>query len=208
MKPGAPKPPSAKPGKVLRKRAALGPVAKIGLLVVVVAIGIGGYFSFRIFFPEETPNVKLKLLNARAGDAKKLDPSKTASNQAPDLPAKVEIPAAVDDDVTPTPTPTLVPSGPNQIVMGNSNISSDVKVGNTPIDAAPAASAAFRSFVASATIGGVFQGSPARALINGTIVREGQVIDGALGIAFERIDSPKKIIYFKDYTGAEVSKNY
>ena len=31
-------------------------------------------------------------------------------------------------------------------------------------------------------------------------------MDSALGIAFERIDADKKMIYFKDDTGAEVSK--
>jgi len=209
VKPGTSRPPMGKPGKVLRRRAALSPIAKVGLLVVVLGIGIGGYFSFRIFFPEESPDVKIKLLSVRAVDLKKLaaDASSKSSSQT-NQPVKVEIPPSVDDDVTPTPTPTPVPSGPNQIVMGNSNISSDVKVGNTPIDAAPAASAAFRNYVANATIGGVFQGSPARALINGTIAREGQVIDGPLGIAFERIDARQRIIFFKDYTGAEVSKNY
>lgn len=207
---GGSRPPSGKPGKVLRRRAALGPIAKVGLLVVVLGIGIGGYFSFRIFFPEETPDVKIKLLSVKPGDGKKpLDASsKSPSGLPANQPVKVEVPAIVDDDVTPTPTPTPVPSGPNQIVMGDSSITSDVKVGNTPLDAAPAASAAFRNYVANANIGGVYQGSPSRALINGTIVREGQVIDGALGIAFERIDARRKIIFFKDYTGAEVSKNY
>jgi hypothetical protein len=204
VKPGT-KPPMGKPGKVLRRRAALSPIAKVGLLVVVLGIGIGGYFSFRIFFPEETPNVKIKLLSVRKPPT---DASSKASSQPTDQTVKVEVPASVDEDVTPTPTPTRVPSGPNQIVMGNSDITSDVKVGNTPIDAAPAASAAFRNYVANAIIGGVFQGSPARALINGTIAREGQVIDGPLGIAFERIDARQRTIFFKDYTGAEVSKNY
>jgi hypothetical protein len=62
--------------------------------------------------------------------------------------------------------------------------------------------------VASALVTGVFQGSPSRAMINGTVVREGQVVNSALGVVFERIDAPRKMIYFKDYTGAEVSKNY
>jgi hypothetical protein len=92
--------------------------------------------------------------------------------------------------------------------MAQSQLTSDVKVNSTRIEAAPAASAEFRTFVASASIGGVFQGTPSRALINGVIVREGQVVSGALGIAFERIDADKKVIFFKDSTGAEVSKEY
>ena len=93
-------------------------------------------------------------------------------------------------------------------VLEKSQLATDVKVNNTRLDAAPAASADFRAFVANASIGGVFQGTPARALVNGVIVREGQVVSGALGIAFERIDAFKKVIYFKDSTGAEVSKSY
>ena len=34
------------------------------------------------------------------------------------------------------------------------------------------------------------------------------MVDSELGIAFDRIDADKKVIYFKDATGAEVSKNY
>jgi hypothetical protein len=92
--------------------------------------------------------------------------------------------------------------------MVQSNLTSDVKVNSTRIEAAPAASAAFRTYVASANIGGVFQGTPSRALINGTIWREGQMVESVLQITFDRIDSVNKVIYFKDSTGAEVSKSY
>ena len=44
--------------------------------------------------------------------------------------------------------------------MVQTNITSDVKVNSTHLDKAPAAElAAFRTFVANATIGGVFQGN-------------------------------------------------
>jgi hypothetical protein len=203
------KPVTAKPGKtaaVLRKRAALGPMAKAGLVVVVLAIGVGGYFSYRIFFPEPSPTLRIKPI--RPGDAKKAGTDLPKATPTPEAPVPlIEVPSTIQDQTAPTPTPVPL-GGPNEKVMGNSSISSDVKVGNMPIDATPAASAAFRAWVANATIGGVYQGTPAKALIDGTIVREGQVIDSALGIAFERIDARRKVIFFKDYTGAEVSKNY
>ena len=209
----------AKPGKpaaVLRKRPALGRMAEAGLVVVVIAIAVGVFYSYRIFFPSESPDLKIKipavlkpstLSKAAAAPGQLLEKGQSAiAAQRAQQQAKVDA-AASGEESAPTPVPTLALTA-NQAVMGESSISKDVRVNNTPINAAAAASAAFRAFVANATVGGVFQGVPSRALINGTIVREGQTVDGSLGIAFERVDSEKKVIYFKDYTGAEVSKNY
>jgi hypothetical protein len=214
------KPPVVKPAKagklasVLRKRAALGPVAKAGIAVVIVAFVVAGIFFYRIFFPAPTKEVPVKLqivvrptpvkVDAEAAaakaaaDAAKLAQEAAAKRKADQAKADAEAAAAN----APTPTPAT------ESVMAMSSLTSDVKVNNTHLDAAPAASPAFRAFVAGASIGGVFQGRPARALVNGTIVREGQVVEGALGISFDRIDSAQKIIYFKDATGAEVSKSY
>jgi hypothetical protein len=130
------------------------------------------------------------------------DATKLADAVAAKRAEQAKADAAAQGQDVPTPTPATVS------VMEQSSLTSDVKVNNTHVDAAPEASAAFRTFVAGASIGGVFQGTPSRALINGTIVREGQVIESSLGIAFDRIDSVNKVIYFKDSTGAVVSKNY
>ncbi|HXQ81716.1 MAG TPA: hypothetical protein VN775_10405 [Opitutaceae bacterium] len=208
--------PVVKPGKtaaVLRKRPALSPVAKVGLTVVVIALAVGAFYSYRIFFPAPSQEMKIKLpavakpiapadLKQSAQDA--LSKANKGQNATAGQ-SKADASVSSQQVATPTPIPT---SGAVESVMGESNISKDVRVSSTPIDAELAASAAFRSFVANATIGGVFQGIPSRALINGTVVREGQVVDSALGIAFERVDPDKKIIYFKDYNGAVVSKGY
>ncbi len=217
----------AKTTAVLRKRPALGPIAKVGLTVVVVAIAVGAFYSYRIFFPSEAPGLKLKLLpiskplvlsdikqtaagalsKAAAAPGQLVEKGQGAiAAQRAQQQARVDAMASGGEQ-TPTPVPTASPVA-TEAVMGESSISSDVRVNNTPIVAAPAASPAFRAFVSNATIGGVFQGVPSRALINGTVVREGQLLDSSLGIAFERVDSDKKVIYFKDYTGAEVAKNY
>lgn len=74
--------------------------------------------------------------------------------------------------------------------------------------AAPQASAAFKRFVADARIAGVFQGSIPRAHINGRVVRVGEIIDKTLGIIFVGIDAEKKIILFKDTSGATASRRY
>jgi hypothetical protein len=78
----------------------------------------------------------------------------------------------------------------------------------TEVEVAAEASAAFRSFVANAKIGGVFQGNPPRALVNGRTTRAGETVDGGLGIMFDGIDAERKLIIFKDKSGATVARKY
>lgn len=203
-----------KPGVVLRKRAALGPLLKAGIAVVVVAVVIAGVFFYRIFFPAPSRLVEIKLQPvSRPVPAKEIPDAEAVAAKAAAAAARDQAAAAAKIEAdkakaeaaaqdAPTPTPAT------ESVMAQSPLATDVTVNNTHLDAAPAASPGFRAFVASASIGGVFQGKPSRALINGTIVREGQVVESVLGVTFDRIDSDKKIIYFKDSTGAEVSKGY
>ena len=68
------------------------------------------------------------------------------------------------------------------------------------------ASPAFRAFVANVKITGTMQSSPARIILNGRLARAGDVVDSALGIVFDGIDSEKKQLIFKDKSGAIVTK--
>jgi hypothetical protein len=212
-----------KKGAVLRKRAALSPVMKAGVAVVVVAFAVGGIYSYRIFFPAPSRVVPIKsppvvkpapkkdvaadaadtLSKMAAGPGKLIDKAQNAmANHRSGEQAKVDAAITGLEEPTPTPTPATVS------VMADSQLTTDIKVNSTHLDAAPAASAEFRAFVANASIGGVFQGRPSRALVNGVIVREGQTVNAALGISFDRIDAVRKMIFFKDASGAEVSKSY
>jgi hypothetical protein len=74
-----------------------------------------------------------------------------------------------------------------------------------PIAAAADASAAFREFVANAKISGV---ADTRALINGRLVRTGEVVDSTLGIRFHAVDRETKQLIFRDFTGAQVGRRY
>ncbi|MBI5688549.1 MAG: hypothetical protein HZC55_00520 [Verrucomicrobia bacterium] len=74
--------------------------------------------------------------------------------------------------------------------------------------AAVEASMEFRTYVANAKVSGVFQGSPARAMINGRLVRTGETVDAGLGILFEGVDPVKRQLFFKDRTGAIVARKY
>jgi hypothetical protein len=213
--------PPGKKGAVLRRRATLSPVMKAGVAFVIVAFAIGGVYTYRIFFPAPSREVPIKStpiakpgpkkdLEAEAADSlnritsgpgKLMDKAQNAiANRRADEQAKVD--AAITGLEEPSPTPATIS------VMAEAQLTTDIKVNSTRLEAAPAASAEFRVFVGNASVGGVFQGTPSRALVNGVIVREGQTVNAALGITFDRVDAVKKMIYFKDATGAEVSKSY
>lgn len=100
------------------------------------------------------------------------------------------------------------PAAAPQTVAGTSSIAPGVSVTNSDVAAAAEATPAFRSFVANAKVGGVFQGTPPRLLINGRTVRGGDFVDAALGITFDSIDPEKKTIIFKDKAGAIVTRRY
>jgi hypothetical protein len=218
-KPGGKPPAKApKPGAVLRKRPTLSPVQKAGIAVLVLAFAVGGLFTYRIFFPAPAPVVPIKAppiakpvhvepkpsaadIAAKVASApgKLIDSGQNAIDARRQA-EQAKVDALANGEEAPTPTPVAV--------MEKAKLTKDVEVNNAPIVAAASASTEFRAFVANASIGGVFQGKPSKALINGKVTREGQMVDSELGIAFDRIDADKKVIYFKDATGAEVSKNY
>jgi hypothetical protein len=77
-----------------------------------------------------------------------------------------------------------------------------------PVEAAPEAAPEFRAFVVGARISGIFQGNPARAVINGKLSRAGEVVDPGLGIIFEGLDDGRKSLVFKDRTGATVTRRF
>jgi hypothetical protein len=74
--------------------------------------------------------------------------------------------------------------------------------------AAVEASPEFRSFVANAKVSGVFQGSPARAFINGRMARTGDTVEPTLGIIFDGVEPVKRHLLFKDKSGAVVARKY
>jgi hypothetical protein len=108
------------------------------------------------------------------------------------------------DDGQPAKAPTTKSSSTPQRTTVSTALAPGVSA-TSEIDAATQASAAFRSFVASARIRGVV---PPRALINDRIFRTGDVIDSGLGVRLEAIDQAKRQLIFKDTTGATVTRPF
>jgi hypothetical protein len=72
----------------------------------------------------------------------------------------------------------------------------------------PPPNARFVKWGTALKVTGVFQGSPARALIEGRIVREGELIEPLLGVKFAGVDSDQKQVILQDETGAQVRLKY
>lgn len=78
----------------------------------------------------------------------------------------------------------------------------------TELEAGPQASPAFVAWSVNIKVNGVFQGSPARAMINGRLTRTGETVEPMLGIVFDSVDAERKLLIFRDAIGAKVSRKY
>jgi hypothetical protein len=115
--------------------------------------------------------------------------------------------------------PSAAPAGPNGTPKA---ASSDENLDKTKASIAPGilattsdvvvtteASPAFRAWAANVKIAGVFPGrTPPRAFINSRAVDAGQIVDDALGIIFESVDTDKNVLVFRDKSGAKVMRKF
>jgi hypothetical protein len=94
------------------------------------------------------------------------------------------------------------------VVTASGSIAPGVSGTVSDVEAVQEATPAFRTFVANAKITGVIGGTPPKVLLNGRMMRAGEVVDSALGVTFETIDADRKLLVFKDKTGAIVTRKY
>lgn len=71
----------------------------------------------------------------------------------------------------------------------------------------PGASPEFRARVLGLRLSGVFEGDPSRAMIDGRLVRAGELIDERLGLRFDGLE-PGRRLRFRDASGAAVVRKY
>jgi hypothetical protein len=133
------------------------------------------------------------------------------ARKPPPLAPAVVTPVPVATETPPktaTPAPVDPDGGTRVASTASFELAPGVTATTEAVKAVRNASADFRAFVASARITGVYQGTPARAFINGRMVRTGEVVDSSLEITFDSVDADTKNIIFKDASGATVSRRY
>lgn len=194
------------------------------VVVLVIVLGVAGYFAWTIFMAPPPPVIlppRPAVVQPTPTPPEPAEPAAPTSLPG-QLIAKAETAAAshganltdpVDEILTSeTPAPQVAaPEATSEskvAATSQSEIAPGVTATTTTMLATVEASAAFQAFVAEMRINGVFQGSPARALINGHTVAEGEVVDIGLGIVFDHIEADSKQIIFRDSTGATVRRKY
>ena len=191
--------------------------AKTRQILVKAGIGFGIIALFgvalmvrQLYFSPPPPKPIIHPL-AKAPTPKPVQAAPATASSATPPPAAVAAsePAATPREAAPAaPTPPPAPPRQEVAIASSTSIAPDVTATTTEVEAGTPASAPFLKFIDEARIGGVFQGSPARALINGKVTRAGQTVDDSLGITFTGLDVEHKLLLFSDRSGATTSKHY
>ena len=155
--------------------------------------------------PKQAVDKAKEVVAARRGNEQARIDAMAAGEEAPDKRALDTPPPSRLSGHPPSPD---IAAASAPVAGSGSVIAPGVTATTSDVMAAPKASAAFTRFVADAHITGVFQGTPARALINGRMIRAGEVVDQALGVVFDSIDAEKKTITFKDRAGSPATRRY
>lgn len=198
--------------------------AVIGL-VVLALLGGGGFFAWKHFFATPAAAVPGAPSAPKAAAPKPTVPAPAtdtlnqiahapvnAINKAQDALAarrasgqtRVDAAAAGEDQpvrpAAPAKQETSTATARKALAPGLS--------ATTQVEAAANASPEFLTYVANLKVSGVFQGSPARAVINGKLTREGETVEPRLGVVFDGVDGPQHQLVFRDRTGATVSRKF
>ncbi len=198
-----PAPSSAPVGAVARRPVVPAPVVKrapgkagllLGLLGAVVVLG-GGTLSFLFMRPES---------------AEPVAPIRPAAVPAavPAVPVTAPVPETPKPPPAPTPARLEIAPLPSSPEMVQAAATDQAKSAKAAVNAAPVVSPEFRLWTDGVRISGVASGSSPRAIINGRLVRPGDLIDTGEGIVFEGIDVEKKQVMFRNRAGAVAGKAY
>ena len=87
-------------------------------------------------------------------------------------------------------------------------LAGDIIIAHASPAGSPRASAAFFYWVVKLNVGGVTMGKPARVLINNRLIYEGDEVNRTLGIVFAQLDPANKLLFFRDQSGATVTRSY
>ena len=211
-RPGVPRPGAPVrrlPAEALAKKNRSKKIVKlimVGVGSVALAVGMLKFAMVKFIDPPPPPPSIIPKPRPPVKIAPIVDVPNPPETEPETKPAQAEAPPTASKPVRPVKTPPKK-SG-ETTTKATSDLAPGVTVTSDAVQAEVEASSEFRTFVADAKVSGVFQGSPARAFINGRLVRAGEVVDSAMGIKFESVDPSTKTIVFKDSSGAKVSKHY
>ena len=125
-----------------------------------------------------------------------------------DVPDKRAVNAATPADAAGAKAAKSAGPAPKPAATASATLAPGISATSSDVDAVAEATPAFRAFVANAKITGVIGGTPAKIILNGRLARSGDLVDSTLGITFDSIDAERKLLIFKEKTGAIVTRKF
>lgn len=170
------------------------------LVGVVALVGAGVYFftrppreqkrlrdEFIAFFTPKSEPMEIRVTSRKAPDLDDLDRRETAVITPP---PPLKTPPPAQEAAT-----AYSGGGPNRVL-------------SSAASGTPKPGPAFLRFVQTLKVSSIVPGASAKGMLNGRLHDAGDVLDHDLGIIFVGVDDDKKVLVFRDKTGAELRLTY
>jgi hypothetical protein len=197
----APRPEDFRPEN-FRQQAGFRDYVIYAILGVFLLSVVGGTAYYYTRPPAEQAQLKAKFRHL-VGKVEPEDPKPVKLKlSAPKLEGIMEpetVPAVAE-----TKTDAPRPTGGSSAYAGGG----PVKVLAADDPKAPQATPEFLEFAANLKVKGVLAGNPAKAMLNGRLLRVGDSLSAELGVTFAGVDAVKKFLLLRDKTGAELRVSY
>jgi hypothetical protein len=188
---------AAKPAAPRGKRTVL-----LGALLAVIALGGGAYFALPYFLePEPAPPVRPVVVK-KATSPSTESASRPASSASAPAGAAGPI-ARTKETLARVEAEQTAPSGE---VIAAASAPATVTPPTLTAGSPAVASPAFRAWVMGLKIGGVRAGETPRIFIERSAYSPGDLVNPSLGIVFAGYNAEKRLLIFRDPTGATVER--
>lgn len=154
--------------------------------------------------PFASPAAPDKKSGAAAAETTEGSPSSVSSSAILAL-AEKNTAATAPPPLAPRPSVVTIaaPDTPDQMKLAG-----DITIAHASPAGSPRASAAFFYWVVKLNVGGATLGKPARVLLNNRLTYEGDEVNRTLGLVFVELDPARKLLVFRDQSGAIVTRSY
>jgi hypothetical protein len=164
-------------------------------------------------------NAKEGIAEARSGEQSRVD-AVLSGNETPERsgvgavsPAELEAQLKAKAKTEPVATPVAKTGGVEAYSGGQTGGVTAVTPPPVPETEVappppPPPSARLVRYAEGLSVSGVFQGTPARALVNGRLIRSGEVIEPNLGVSFVGVEPETRHLILQEQSGAQVRVRY
>jgi hypothetical protein len=147
---------------------------------------------------QDTTDLEQSLINFSLAQ-----PTPLAPEAAAPQPTAVPRVALIPTPTPPAPTTPALAGLPKKIQLGGG-----ITITTPGLTGTAEASEIFVAWVMNVKVSGISPGSPSRVVLNERLIREGDTVQIRLSIYFDGIDVAHRLLFFRDKSGATVSRSY